>query len=173
MEKSGINLNPCGLISALEIFFVWRLRDHSKVANLIDSRILSKAGKLRTKLFSRVLGCVRSNGRTCVKKVVHLIRNEETEDYDTEAVSYLSRVVVESKEGLREFVESQVRKTGEKTGEGLGRFAPLGLATLGTGAFLTRSLRSSPRPWLATTGGGDGRRSLEGGRGVQLLPESP
>ncbi|GMH94574.1 hypothetical protein TrVE_jg13572 [Triparma verrucosa] len=107
LEKSGINLNPCGLISALEIFFVWRLRDHSKVANLIDSRILSKAGKLRTKLFSRVLGCVRSNGRTCVKKVVHLIRNEETEDYDTEAVSYLSRVVVESKEGLREFVESQ------------------------------------------------------------------
>ncbi|GMH99461.1 hypothetical protein TrLO_g5851 [Triparma laevis f. longispina] len=122
LPSSGINLNPSGLINALEMFFVWKLKNVDQVCDLLNEDVLTKAGKLKIKLFSRILGCVRSNGRTCVKPVVKLIRNSENGEYVKEGVSYLSRVVVESGEGLKEFVESrgvemavEVLKTGTES----------------------------------------------------------
>lgn len=104
------------------MFFVWKLKNVDQVCDLLNEDVLTKAGKLKIKLFSRILGCVRSNGRTCVKPVVKLIRNSENGEYVKEGVSYLSRVVVESGEGLREFVESrgvemavEVLKTGTES----------------------------------------------------------
>ena len=112
-DKLGVG----GLVSYLEVMHVVRPSrkgEVERVVRLLDLKVMDAAERLKSKLFSRLLGVVRVCGGLfkddlkagAVARVVGIIREEGRGEIQTAGMEHLSRLVVESNDACKEFVES-------------------------------------------------------------------
>ena len=109
-------LGYTGLISYLEIRHIIRVNRRAelgKLIDLMDCKVVEASGRLRAKVFNRLLGVLRVCGgllgdqdkREVVSKVVKIVREMGREGRVC-GIEYLSRIVAENNDTCKHFVDS-------------------------------------------------------------------